>query len=86
MVRLMQRYPSLGRKGQRGGRTDPEDAAWAGAYAIYCLVDSHAPSKQLFLEAGVEEVLRGILAHEETSGGAKMNARNVLEDQLGLHA
>jgi hypothetical protein len=50
------------------------------------MVDSHAPNKQLFLEAGAEEVLRGILAQEETSDGAKREARWALERQLGLQA
>ena len=82
----MRLHPSLGRKGQEGGWRDPGDVAAAGAGAIYCMVDSHAPNKQLFLEAGAEEVLRGILAQEETSDGAKREARWALERQLGLQA
>ena len=80
----MRLHPSLGRKGQEGG--DPGDVAHAGADAIYWMVDSHAPNKQLFLEAGAEEVLRGILAQEETSNMAKGYARSALEEQLGLQA
>ena len=78
--------PSLGRTGQIGGLGDPGDVAWAGAVAIYCMVISHAPNKQLFLEAGAEEVLRGILTEEETSIWAKQYARMALEEQLGLQA
>ena len=80
----MRLHPSLGRKGQRGGDDDAGDVAWAGADAIYCMVNSHAPNKQLFLEAGAEEVLRGILTNEETSYWAKKNARDALKDRLGL--
>ena len=80
----MRLHPSLGRKGQWGGRDDPEDVAAAGAEAIYWMVDRHAPNKQLFLEAGAEEVLRGILTQEETSDSAKEGARDALENQLGL--
>ena len=49
------------------------------------MVGSHAPDGQLFIEAGAEEVLRSILAHEETSNGAKNNARAALQ-KLGLKA
>jgi len=80
----MRLHPSLGRKGQMGGRSDPGDVAYAGALAIYHMVDSHAPNKQLFLEAGAEEVLRGILTQEETSNEAKYNARYALKQRLGL--
>jgi len=83
VVRLMRLHPSLGRKGQTG--TDPGDVAYAGAWAIFSMVYSHAPNKQLFLEVGAEEVLRGILTQEETSNGAKSRARNAL-GQLGLQA
>ena len=79
----MRLHPSLGRKWRNGGWRDPEDVAWAGAGAIYRMVASHAPNKQLFLEAGAEEVLRGILAHEETSNDAKANARDALKWKLG---
>ena len=79
----MRLHPSLGRKGQGGG--DAEDVAYVGVWAIIWMVDNHAPNKQLFLEAGAEEVLRGILAHEETSNEAKGNARRALW-QLGLQA
>jgi len=81
----MRLHPSLGRKGKYGGYYDAGDVAAAGALAIYYMVDSHAPNKQLFLEAGAEEVLRGILTQEETSNGAKYYARGALE-QLGLQA
>ena len=81
----MRLHPSLGRKGQLGGVRDAGDVAAAGAEAIDNMVNSHAPNKQLFLEAGAEEVLRGILAHEETSNEAKGNARRALW-QLGLQA
>jgi len=84
VVRLMRLHPSLGRKGQLGG--DAGDVAYMGAWAISCMVASHAPNKQLFLEAGAEEVLRGILTQEETSDWAKSNARRALRDQLGLQA
>ena len=80
----MRLHPSLGRKGKGGG--DAEDVAYAGAMAIYYMVASHAPNKQLFLEAGAEEVLRGILTQVETSNHAKRVARNALKDQLGLQA
>ena len=86
VVRLMRLHPSLGRKGKDGGWRDAGDVAWAGAGAICCMVYSHAPNKQLFLEAGAEEVLRGILTQEETSNYAKTNASAALEDQLGLLA
>ena len=43
------------------------------------MVASHDPNKQLFLEAGAEEILRGILANEETSDAAKKSASNTLE-------
>ena len=85
MVRLMRLPPALGRKGQLGGKGDAGDVAFIGAYAIYYMVDSHAPNKQLFLEAGAEEVLRGILTQEETSNYAKLYARVVLE-KLELQA
>ena len=75
VVRLMRLHPSLGRKGQLGGWDDAGDVAAAGAWAICCMVNSHAPNKQLFLEAGAEEVLRGILTQEETSNYAKSWAR-----------
>jgi len=78
----MRLHPSLG-MGQQGGWDDPGDVAWAGVEAIYFMVYSHAPNKQLFLEAGAEEVLRGILTQEETSDAAKANARVALK-QLGL--
>ena len=81
----MRLHPSLGRKGQEGGWSDAGDVANAGAWAIYCMVYSHAPNKQLFLEAGAEEVLRGILTQEETSNSAKRDARYALEE-LGLQA
>ena len=81
----MRLHPSLGRKGQRGGLDDPGDVAWVGVAAIYWMVDSRAPNKQLFLEAGAEEVLRGILTQEETSNYAKSNARAAL-GELGLQA
>ena len=74
----MRLHLSLGRKGQEGGMGDPRDVASAGAEAIYGMVYCHAPNKQLFLEAGAEEVLRGILAEEETSDSAKSYARNAL--------
>ena len=79
----MRLHPSLGRKGQEGGWSDPGDVACAGADAIFFMVDSHAPNKQLFLEAGAEEVLRGIVTNEETSDGAKGDARSAL-GKLGL--
>ena len=79
----MRLHPSLGRKEQEGGNGDPEDVAHAGACAIYYMVNSHAPNKQLFLEAGAEEVLRGILTQEETSNRAKRVARRALV-KLGL--
>ena len=82
----MRLHPSLGRKGQWGGGDDPGDVAYVGAWAIYRMVISHAPNKQLFLEAGAEEVLRGILTQEETSNEAKRVARDALKDQLGLQA
>jgi hypothetical protein len=50
------------------------------------MVYSHAPNKQLFLEAGAEEVLRGILAQEETSNSAQRVATWALENQFGLQA
>ena len=81
----MRLHPSLARKGQPGGWSDPGDVAHAGARAIYYMVNSHAPNKQLFLEAGAEEVLRGILTQEETSNYAKSNARAAL-GELGLQA
>ena len=80
----MRLHPSLGRKGKWGGGGDPGDVAYAGACAIYWMVDSHAPNKQLFLEAGAEEVLRGILTQEETSNWAKKNAREYALKRLGL--
>ena len=80
----MRLHPSLGRKGQMGGYDDPGDVAAAGAYAIYNMVISLAPNKQLFLEAGAEEVLRGIVTNVETSDAAKELARGALKDQLGL--
>jgi len=81
----MRLHPSLGRKGQYGGwHGDPGDVAWAGALAIDWMVYSHAPNKQLFLEAGAEEVLRGILTQEETSNEAKGWASLALEERLGL--
>jgi len=86
VVRLMRLHPSLGRKGQQGGRDDPGDVASVGALAIYFMVYSHAPNKQLFLEAGAEEVLRGILTQDETSNWAKSYARNALKGQLELQA
>ena len=79
----MRLHPSLGRKEQQG--VDAGDVAWAGACAIEYMVGSHAPNKQLFLEAGAEEVLRGILTNEETSISAKSEARRALEE-LGLQA
>ncbi len=85
VVRLMRLHPSLGRKGQQGGQYDRGDVACSGAWAICCMVGNHAPNKQLFLEAGAEEVLRGILTQEETSNWAKSYARDALE-QLGLQA
>ena len=78
----MRLHPSLGRKGQ--WVDDPGDVAYAGALAIKLMVYSHAPNKHLFLEAGAEEVLRGILAEEETSREAKGAARHALEVQLEL--
>ena len=82
----MRLHPSLGRKGQEGGwHGDPGDVAYAGTMAIGYMVDRHAPNKQLFLEAGAKEVLRGILRNEETSELAKLYARNVLV-QFGLRA
>ena len=81
----MRLHPSLGRKGQEGGWSDAGDVAWAGARAICCMVYSHAPNKQLFLEAGAVEELRGILTNEETSNGAKGDARDAL-GKLGLQA
>ena len=80
----MRLHPSLGRKGQEGA--DPEDVAYAGAVAIDSIVLNHARNKQLFLEAGAEEVLRDILTNEETSNEAKLNAGEILENQLGLQA
>jgi hypothetical protein len=80
----MRLHPSLGRKGQEGGLGDAGDVAHAGAVAIYNMVYSHAPNKQLFLEAGAKEVLRGILTNEETSREAKTWARYALKNQLGL--
>ena len=80
----MRLHPSLGRKGQQGGWGDAGDVAAAGAGAIYHMVYSHAPNKQLFLEAGADEVLRGILTNEETSNEAK-DARFALE-KLELQA
>ena len=84
VVELMRLHPSLGRKDQWGGPKDPGDVAFAGARAINWMVNSHAPNKQLFLEAGAEEVLRGILTNGETSDWAKHWARVALKDQLGL--
>ena len=81
----MRLHPSLGRKGQTGGLGDAGDVAYVGAAAIYYMVARHAPNKQLFLEAGAEEVLRGILAQEETSNDAKYWARQAL-GRLGLQA
>ncbi len=81
----MRLHPSLGRKWKEGGKDDPGDVASAGAYAIYWMVGIHAPNKQLFLEAGAEEVLRGILTNEENSIRAKLQARDAL-DRLGLQA
>ena len=82
----MRLHPSLGRKGKKGGWYDLEDVAYAGADAIEWMVVSHAPNKQLFLEAGAEEVLRGIITNEETSNSAKEYAEGSLERQLGLQA
>ena len=82
----MRLHPSLGRKGQKGGEGDPEDVAAAGASAIYNVVNSHAPNKQLFLEAGAEEVLQGILAHEENSDWAKEYTRDFALKRLGPQA
>jgi hypothetical protein len=79
----MRLHPSLGRKGQEGGEDDAGDVAFIGARVIYWMVASHAPNKQLFLEAGAEEVLRGILTQEETSNEAKRGARRALVE-LGL--
>ena len=81
----MRLHPSLGRKGKEGGDTDPGDVAYVGASAIY-MVARHAPNRQLFLEAGAEEVLRGILTQEETSYDAKSQARSALKYRLGLQA
>ena len=73
----MQLHPSW------GGDDDPGDVANAGAWVIYRMVNSHAPNKQLFLEAGSEEVLRGILSNEESSHPAKACAIN---NMVGSHA
>ena len=81
----MRLHPSLGRKGQPGGDGDPGDVAFAGAGAIDYMVGSHAPNKQLFLEAGAEEVLRGILTQEGTSNGAKTNASIALGQSLQVY-
>ena len=81
----MRLHPSLGRNGQQGGRDDPGDVAWAGAWAIHEMIASHARNKQLFLETEAEEVLRGIHTNEETSNYAKGNARKALK-RLGLQA
>ena len=80
----MRLHPSLGRNGKLGGEGDAGDVAAAGACAICNMVDSHAPNKQLFLEAGAEEVLRGILTQEETSNEAKRVAREYALKRLGL--
>ena len=86
VVEVMRLHPSLGRKGQEGGwHGDPGDVAYAGAGVICWMVNSHAPNKQLFLDAGAEEVLRGILTEEETSLHAKGYASAALEE-LGLQA
>ena len=77
----MRLHPSLGRERQGGG--DPEDVAYSGVMNIFCMVGCHAPNKQLFLEAGAEEVLRDILANKEISNSAKSYAPGAL-NQLGL--
>ena len=64
---------------------DVEDVACLGAICIHDMVYSHAPNAQLFIEAGVEAALRGLLAAEHTSEAAKQYAAEALQ-LMGLQA
>ena len=79
LVALLRAFPSEG----AGGFGDYGDVAWYGAYAIWCMVDSHPACKALFLSAGAEEALRAILANTATSEDAKSEAKDALKE-LGL--
>ena len=79
LLALLRAFPSEG----AGGLGDYGDVALFGAAAIYWLVNSHPACKPLFLAAGAEEALRAIRANTATSGDAKSEAKDALEE-LGL--